>query len=88
MRVPTSLCCAPASSPPPPHRGKGIDYNAEVPFEKNPAPGFYDTGEEVEATKSMRTEFRPITIEEMEGKRRQVSHAPRSAEGLQRELGC
>ncbi|XP_019535414.3 cell division cycle 5-like protein [Aedes albopictus] len=25
---------------------KGIDYNSEVPFEKTPAPGFYDTSEE------------------------------------------
>lgn len=25
---------------------KGIDYNSEVPFEKTPAPGFYDTTEE------------------------------------------
>ncbi|KAI8462344.1 MAG: pre-mRNA splicing factor component-domain-containing protein [Monoraphidium minutum] len=52
-------------------KGKGIDYNAEVAFEKKPAPGFYDTGAEAEATKSMRSEFRPVTLEEMEGKRRQ-----------------
>lgn len=25
---------------------KGIDYNAEIPFEKTPASGFYDTSEE------------------------------------------
>lgn len=25
---------------------KGIDYNSEIPFEKQPAPGFYDTTEE------------------------------------------
>uniref|UniRef100_A0A1Y9HB77 Uncharacterized protein n=1 Tax=Anopheles farauti TaxID=69004 RepID=A0A1Y9HB77_9DIPT len=25
---------------------KGIDYNSEIPFEKTPAPGFYDTTEE------------------------------------------
>ncbi|XP_030380108.1 cell division cycle 5-like protein [Scaptodrosophila lebanonensis] len=28
-------------------RIKGIDYNAEIPFEKRPASGFYDTSEEV-----------------------------------------
>ncbi|XP_037939397.1 cell division cycle 5-like protein [Teleopsis dalmanni] len=28
-------------------RIKGIDYNAEIPFEKRPAPGFYDTSEEL-----------------------------------------
>lgn len=27
-------------------RKRGVDYNAEVPFEKRPAPGFYDTSEE------------------------------------------
>lgn len=27
-------------------RVKGIDYNAEVPFEKAPAAGFYDTSQE------------------------------------------
>lgn len=25
---------------------RGVDYNAEIPFEKKPAPGFYDTSEE------------------------------------------
>ncbi|KAH7888895.1 pre-mRNA splicing factor component-domain-containing protein [Phlebopus sp. FC_14] len=25
---------------------KGMDYNADIPFEKRPAPGFYDTSEE------------------------------------------
>uniref|UniRef100_A0A1I8M1Y0 Myb-like DNA-binding protein n=1 Tax=Musca domestica TaxID=7370 RepID=A0A1I8M1Y0_MUSDO len=29
-----------------PKRIKGIDYNAEIPFEKRPALGFYDTSEE------------------------------------------
>ncbi|KAK0064476.1 cell division cycle 5-like protein [Biomphalaria pfeifferi] len=26
---------------------RGVDYNAEIPFEKRPAPGFYDTSQEV-----------------------------------------
>ena len=46
---------------------KGIDYNAEIPFEKRPPPGFFDvSGEErhVEQPKF------PTTIEELEGKRR------------------
>lgn len=25
---------------------RGVDYNAEIPFEKKPAPGFFDTSEE------------------------------------------
>ena len=33
-----------------PHRKrKGVDYNQDIPFEKKPAPGFYDTeGENVD----------------------------------------
>ena len=53
-------------------RSRGIDYNAEVAFEKKPAPGFYDTGSETAMTKDMQQEFRPTTVEEMEGKRRKV----------------
>eukprot|EP00878_Enallax_costatus_P014008 GHUV01014649.1.p1 GENE.GHUV01014649.1~~GHUV01014649.1.p1 ORF type:complete len:761 (+),score=332.12 GHUV01014649.1:659-2941(+) len=51
-------------------RMRGIDYNAEVAFEKKPVPGFYDTGDEVQQTREMQQEFRPTTVEEMEGKRR------------------
>lgn len=51
-------------------RSRGIDYNAEVAFEKKPAPGFDDTGAEASMTKDMQQEFRPTTVEEMEGKRR------------------
>ena len=54
-------------------KGRGIDYNREVAFEKRPTAGFYDTGEEKEMTKEMGKEFRPVTLEEMEGKRRKVS---------------
>ncbi|KAI9078419.1 hypothetical protein K1719_039638 [Acacia pycnantha] len=46
---------------------KGIDYNAEIPFEKRPPPGFFDVtdeGRQVEQPKF------PTTIEELEGKRR------------------
>lgn len=28
-------------------RKRGVDYNAEIPFEKRPTPGFYDTSNEV-----------------------------------------
>jgi pre-mRNA-splicing factor CDC5/CEF1 len=59
-------------------KSRGIDYNAEVAFERKPVPGFYDTGEEARATKEMQQEFRPTTVEEMEGKRRKV----RAAVGL------
>ncbi|KAJ4811669.1 Cell division cycle 5-like protein [Rhynchospora pubera] len=46
---------------------KGIDYNAEIPFEKRPPPGFYDTTGEERDTEPMNF---PTTIEELEGKRR------------------
>jgi pre-mRNA-splicing factor CDC5/CEF1 len=55
-------------------RRRGIDYNKEVPFEKAPAPGFFDTGPEKELTREVGKEFRPVTLEEMEGKRRKVCH--------------
>eukprot|EP00879_Flechtneria_rotunda_P024785 GHRR01026297.1.p1 GENE.GHRR01026297.1~~GHRR01026297.1.p1 ORF type:complete len:287 (+),score=97.98 GHRR01026297.1:267-1127(+) len=55
-------------------RSRGIDYNAEVAFEKKPVPGFYDTGAEDRMTKEMQQEFRPTTVEEMEGKKRRVGH--------------
>jgi hypothetical protein len=54
-------------------RSRGINYGKEVPFEMRPAAGFYDVGEEGQATKEMREEFRPVTIEELEGKKRRVS---------------
>lgn len=50
--------------------GRGIDYGKEVPFEVKPAAGFYDTQDEVQATKEIREEFRPVTIDELEGKKR------------------
>lgn len=46
---------------------KGIDYNAEIPFEKRPPPGFYDTTGEDQGPEPMNF---PTTIEELEGKRR------------------
>eukprot|EP01023_Acetabularia_acetabulum_P051027 TRINITY_DN5593_c0_g2_i1.p1 TRINITY_DN5593_c0_g2~~TRINITY_DN5593_c0_g2_i1.p1 ORF type:complete len:708 (-),score=168.66 TRINITY_DN5593_c0_g2_i1:325-2133(-) len=55
----------------PRHGGsKSIDYNNEVPFEQKPPPGFYDTATEIDKTKSMQQQFRPSTLEQLEGKRR------------------
>jgi len=51
-------------------RGRGVDYASEVPFERRPAPGFYDISEESQRTKEMREEFRPVTKEELEGRKR------------------
>lgn len=46
---------------------KGIDYNAEIPFEKRPPPGFYDVAEEDRPVEQPKF---PTTIEELEGERR------------------
>eukprot|EP00252_Welwitschia_mirabilis_P026273 TRINITY_DN853_c0_g3_i1.p1 TRINITY_DN853_c0_g3~~TRINITY_DN853_c0_g3_i1.p1 ORF type:complete len:1058 (-),score=318.66 TRINITY_DN853_c0_g3_i1:523-3696(-) len=46
---------------------RGIDYNAEIPFEKKPPPGFYDVADEERPVEQPKF---PTTIEEIEGKRR------------------
>ncbi|KAF7805229.1 cell division cycle 5-like protein [Senna tora] len=46
---------------------KGIDYNAEIPFEKRPPPGFFDVTDE---DRIVEQPMFPTTIEELEGKRR------------------
>nr|GEV84005.1 cell division cycle 5-like protein [Tanacetum cinerariifolium] len=46
---------------------KGIDYNAEIPFEKRPPPGFYDVTDESSIVEQPKF---PTTIEELEGERR------------------
>ncbi|CAN8305714.1 unnamed protein product [Cochlearia groenlandica] len=46
---------------------KGIDYNAEIPFEKRAPSGFYDTADEDRPADQIKF---PTTIEELEGKRR------------------
>ncbi|KAI0670715.1 Cc.Cdc5 protein [Trametes maxima] len=46
---------------------KGMDYNADIPFEKRPAPGFYDTSEE-----QARATTAPVgqTLRRLENKRK------------------
>ncbi|KAJ3788793.1 pre-mRNA splicing factor component-domain-containing protein [Lentinula aff. detonsa] len=46
---------------------KGMDYNADIPFEKKPAPGFYDTSEE-----QARVAAAPVgqTLRRLENKRK------------------
>ncbi|KAF8394275.1 hypothetical protein HHK36_020482 [Tetracentron sinense] len=46
---------------------RGIDYNAEIPFEKKPPPGFFDITDEERPVEQPKF---PTTIEELEGKRR------------------
>ncbi|MCO5568894.1 hypothetical protein L7F22_022596 [Adiantum nelumboides] len=45
---------------------RGIDYNAEILFEKRPPPGFFDISQEEMVVEQPRF---PTTIEELEGKR-------------------
>ena len=53
-------------------RRRGINYNEEVAFEKKPAIGFFDTAEENQRSKEVGEEFRPQTLEQLEGRRRAV----------------
>ncbi|KAI5424015.1 Cell cycle serine/threonine-protein kinase cdc5/MSD2, variant 4 [Lathyrus oleraceus] len=46
---------------------RGIDYNAEIPFEKRPPPGYFDVADE---DRPVEQPAFPTTIEELEGKRR------------------
>uniref|UniRef100_A0A1D2A2M5 Cell division cycle 5-like protein n=1 Tax=Auxenochlorella protothecoides TaxID=3075 RepID=A0A1D2A2M5_AUXPR len=51
-------------------RGGAIDYSKEVPFERRAAAGFFDTREEATRTSEMQEDFRPITVDELEGRKR------------------
>lgn len=55
-------------------RRRGINYNEEVAFEKKPAIGFFDTADENQRSKEVGEEFRPQTLEQLEGRRRAVWH--------------
>lgn len=65
-------------------RYRGLNYNKEVPFELGVPKGPYDTAAETEAAKEMAGEFRPMTIEEMEGRRRRDVEAQRVKEDIKR----
>ncbi|KAL5291785.1 CDC5L family protein [Megaselia abdita] len=50
-------------------RLKGIDYNSEIPFEKRPALGFYDTSEE--AVEKLEPDFNKMRQQDLDGELRQ-----------------
>lgn len=54
-------------------RKREIDYDAEVPFEKKPPPGFFDhSQEDARAREEKREEgFKVLTLEDLEGKSRE-----------------
>uniref|UniRef100_A0A1B0B8Q4 Cell division cycle 5-like protein n=1 Tax=Glossina palpalis gambiensis TaxID=67801 RepID=A0A1B0B8Q4_9MUSC len=49
-------------------RVKGIDYNAEIPFEKRPASGFYDTSEE--NVEKLEPDFNKMRQQDLDGELR------------------
>lgn len=54
--------------PPRRRRHHGIDYNKEIPFEKKPAPGLYDTSEE--NYDPMEADFRRLRQQHLDGEMR------------------
>ena len=52
-----------------------MDYNADIPFEKAPAPGFYDTTEEMDRNEQQREEFDPRK-QQLANKRKQDQQDP------------
>ena len=52
-----------------------MDYNADIPFEKAPAPGFYDTTEEGERNERQREQFDPRK-QQLANKRKQDQDEP------------
>ena len=53
-------------------RKKGqMDYNADIPFEKKAAPGFYDTSEELSVNERQRANFDPRKQQLAQAKRKQ-----------------
>ncbi|XP_030054620.1 cell division cycle 5-like protein [Microcaecilia unicolor] len=47
---------------------RGVDYNAEIPFEKKPAPGFYDTSEENH--QALNADFKRLRQQDLDGELR------------------
>nr|KAG5703308.1 hypothetical protein BaRGS_025550 [Batillaria attramentaria] len=47
---------------------RGVDYNAEIPFEKKPAPGFYDTSQE--KYDPMDPNYKRLRQQNLDGERR------------------
>ena len=54
-------------------RKRGVDYNKEIPFEKKPAPGFYDTSNE--AFDPMDPNFKRLRQQELDGELRRDKEA-------------
>lgn len=66
-------------------RTGAVDYSREVAFERRPAPGFYDVGEEDKITRELQEHFRPVTKEELEGKKRKDIEADLVKSDMQKQ---
>lgn len=66
-------------------KGGAIDYAKEVVLERKPAPGFYDVAEEDLKTKELQQEFRPMTKDEVMGRRQRDIQAEIMKNDLARE---
>ncbi len=60
-------------------RKRGVDYNAEIPFEKKPAPGFYDTANEKFDADA--PNFKRLRQQNLDGERRDDKEAVRTKTG-------
>ena len=49
-------------------RKRGLDYYTEIPFEKRPAPGFYDPSEDI--VEEVPANFRRLRQQDVQGERR------------------
>ena len=55
---------------------RGVDYNAEIPFEKKPAAGFYDTSQEV--YDPLNPNYKRLRQQNLDGELRSVKEEVRS----------
>eukprot|EP00271_Cylindrocystis_brebissonii_P010047 TRINITY_DN25_c6_g1_i1.p1 TRINITY_DN25_c6_g1~~TRINITY_DN25_c6_g1_i1.p1 ORF type:complete len:1078 (+),score=322.31 TRINITY_DN25_c6_g1_i1:749-3982(+) len=63
---------------------RGIDYNAEIPFEKKPPAGFFETS--TEAQMGAQPQF-PVTVEDLEGTRRvDIEEKARKADAARNKI--
>ena len=53
---------------------RGVDYNAEIPFEKKPSQGFYDTS--MELYQGLEPNFKRLRQQHLDGELRKSVHAP------------
>ena len=63
-------------------RKRGLDYYTEIPFEKRPAPGFYDPSEDV--VDEIPANFQRLRQQDVQGERRDDIERVRGKRGRER----